>query len=132
MIQSIVPFNLIGSANGGQNNFTLIGEHMNLRDLRYIVAVADFGHFGRAAEACNVSQPTLSGQIRKLEEELGLAIFERVGHTVRPTAPGGQILDHARRALAAAEDIVSVAASATRSAGRARCISASSRRLGPI
>jgi LysR family transcriptional regulator, hydrogen peroxide-inducible genes activator len=82
---------------------------MNLRDLRYIVAVADFGHFGRAAEACNVSQPTLSGQIRKLEEELGLAIFERVGHTVRPTAPGGQILDHARRALAAAEDIVAVA-----------------------
>ncbi len=85
---------------------------MNLRDLRYIVAVADFGHFGRAADACNVSQPTLSGQIRKLEEELGLAIFERVGHTVRPTAPGEQILAHARRALAAAEDIVSVAESA--------------------
>ncbi len=85
---------------------------MNLRDLRYIVAVADFGHFGRAAEACNVSQPTLSGQIRKLEEELGLAIFERVGHSVRPTAPGEQILAHARRALAAAEDIVSVAAAA--------------------
>ena len=85
---------------------------MNLRDLRYIVAVADFGHFGRAAEACNVSQPTLSGQIRKLEEELGLAIFERVGHTVRPTAPGEQILAHARRALGAAEDIVSVAESA--------------------
>jgi LysR family transcriptional regulator, hydrogen peroxide-inducible genes activator len=85
---------------------------MNLRDLRYIVAVADFGHFGRAAEACAVSQPTLSGQIRKLEEELGLAIFERVGHSVRPTAPGAQILAHARRALAAAADIVSVAAAA--------------------
>ncbi|QAY96465.1 LysR family transcriptional regulator [Methylovirgula ligni] len=83
---------------------------MNLRDLRYIVAVADFGHFGRAAEACNVSQPTLSGQIRKLEEELGLAVFERVGHTVRPTLSGGHILAHARRALAAAEDIVAVAA----------------------
>jgi LysR family hydrogen peroxide-inducible transcriptional activator len=85
---------------------------MNLRDLRYIVAVADFGHFGRAAEACNVSQPTLSGQIRKLEEELGLVIFERVGHSVRPTSPGEQILAHARRALAAAEDIVSVAEAA--------------------
>ena len=82
---------------------------MNLRDLRYIVAVSDFAHFGRAAEACSVSQPTLLGQIRKLEEELGLAIFERVGHSVRPTAPGEQILAHARRTLAAAEDIVSVA-----------------------
>ncbi len=116
--------NLIGSANDGQNNFKLgtrslfpcVSEtggderkNMNLRDLRYIVAVADFGHFGRAAEACNVSQPTLSGQIRKLEEELGLAIFERVGHSVRPTAPGGQILDHARRAVSAADDIVAVA-----------------------
>ncbi len=82
---------------------------MNLRDLRYIVAVADFGHFGRAAEACNVSQPTLSGQIRKLEEELGLAIFERVGRSVRPTVAGAQILAYARNALAAAEDIVAVA-----------------------
>lgn len=82
---------------------------MNLRDLRYIVAVADFGHFGRAAEACNVSQPTLSGQIRKLEEELGLAIFERAGRSVRPTAAGAQILAYARNALTAAEDIVAVA-----------------------
>ncbi len=82
---------------------------MNLRDLRYIVAVADFGHFGRAAAACNVSQPTLSGQIRKLEEELGLAVFERVGRSVRPTPAGAQILLYARNALAAADDIGAVA-----------------------
>ncbi|HKH80032.1 MAG TPA: LysR substrate-binding domain-containing protein [Methylovirgula sp.] len=82
---------------------------MNLRDLRYIVAVADCGHFGRAAEACNVSQPTLSGQIRKLEEQLGLAIFERVGRSVRPTNAGAQILVYARNALAAADDIAAVA-----------------------
>ena len=47
---------------------------MNLRDLHYVVAVADHGHFGRAAAACNVSQPTLSGQILKLEAELGVRI----------------------------------------------------------
>lgn len=82
---------------------------MNLRDLRYIVSVADHGHFSRAAEACNVSQPTLSGQIRKLEDELGLAIFERVGRTVRPTPAGTQILAYARNALAAADDIVAIA-----------------------
>ena len=44
---------------------------MNLRDLRYLVAVAEHRHFGRAAEACFVSQPTLSTQVRKLEDELG-------------------------------------------------------------
>jgi LysR family transcriptional regulator, hydrogen peroxide-inducible genes activator len=82
---------------------------MNLRDLRYIVAVADLGHFGRAAEACSVSQPTLSGQIRKLEDELGLAIFERVGRGVRSTPAGAQILLYARHALAAADDITGVA-----------------------
>ncbi len=82
---------------------------MNLRDLRYIVALADFGHFGRAAQACNVSQPTLSGQIRKVEGELGLAIFERGGRTARPTAAGAQILVYARNALAAAADIAAVA-----------------------
>ena len=82
---------------------------MNLRDLRYIVALADYGHFGKAAEACHASQPTLSGQILKLEDELGVAIFERSGRSVRPTAAGAEILAHARRAIAAADEITTVA-----------------------
>jgi LysR family transcriptional regulator, hydrogen peroxide-inducible genes activator len=82
---------------------------MNLRDLRYIVALADLGHFGRAAEACHVSQPTLSGQILKLEEELGTAIFERSGRGLRPTSAGAEILVHARRAIAAADEIMTIA-----------------------
>jgi LysR family hydrogen peroxide-inducible transcriptional activator len=79
---------------------------MNLRDLRYIVAVADLGHFGKAAEACNVTQPTLSGQILKLEEELGVTIFERTGKSFILSAPGAQILDYARRAVEAADEIL--------------------------
>ncbi len=50
---------------------------MNLRDLRYLVALAEHLHFGRAAEACFVSQPTLSTQIRKLEDELKVTLIER-------------------------------------------------------
>ena len=82
---------------------------MNLRDLRYIVALADYGHFGKAAEACHASQPTLSGQILKLEDELGVAIFERSGRSVRPTAAGAEILAQARRAIAAADEITTIA-----------------------
>jgi len=82
---------------------------MNLRDLQYILSVADLGHFGKAAEACNVSQPTLSGQILKLEEELGVRIFERIGRQIRVTQVGEQILDHARKAVDAAGDITLLA-----------------------
>jgi LysR family transcriptional regulator, hydrogen peroxide-inducible genes activator len=69
---------------------------MNLRDLKYILAVADTRHFGRAAERCFVSQPTLSGQIKKLEEELGVTIFERTNRSVEITPIGETILAHAR------------------------------------
>ena len=65
---------------------------MNLRDIQYIIAVAETRHFGKAAERCYVSQPTLSGQIRKLEEELGVAIFERTSRSVAITPVGEQIL----------------------------------------
>jgi len=84
-------------------------RRMNLRDLQYIVSVAELGHFGRAAAACHVSQPTLSGQILKLEEELGVAVFERVGKRVRPTPVGEQIIAHARKAIGAALDISATA-----------------------
>src|ERR1700753_804069 len=85
---------------------------MNLRDLHYLLAVAELGHFGRAAAACNVSQPTLSAQILKLEDELGVRIFERVGRMVRTTAAGEEILAHARIAINAAADIVAAAKAA--------------------
>ncbi|NCC29858.1 MAG: LysR family transcriptional regulator, partial [Gammaproteobacteria bacterium] len=72
---------------------------MNLRDLKYILAVAETRHFGRAAERCFVSQPTLSGQIKKLEEELDVVIFERTNRSVEVTPVGEAILGHARLAL---------------------------------
>ena len=83
---------------------------MNLRDLQYVVRVADLGHFGRAATACHVSQPTLSGQILKLEQELGVAIFERSGRQIRLTRAGEKIVTEARRATEAAESIATIAA----------------------
>lgn len=84
---------------------------MNLRDLKYILAVADTRHFGRAAERCFVSQPTLSGQIKKLEDELGVVIFERTNRSVEITPVGEDILAHARLALEQAEAIQQVARS---------------------
>lgn len=84
---------------------------MNLRDLEYAVAVAEHEHFGRAAEACHVSQPTLSGQIRKLEAELGAPLFERGRGGVRITDLGRSVVAEARGVLAGAERI--------RDAGRA-------------
>lgn len=78
---------------------------MTFRDLEYALALERLGHFSRAAAACEVSQPTLSGQIRKLEDELGVAIFERDGRTVRVTPAGRTILDLARAAVRAAADM---------------------------
>ncbi len=85
---------------------------MNLQELRYFAAVVEHRHFGRAAEACNVSQPTLSSQLRKLEEELGVTLLERTNKRVDLTPVGRQILDHARRALAETAQIESVARAA--------------------
>ena len=78
---------------------------MNLRDLRYLTALAELRHFGRAAEACHVSQPTLSTQIRKLEEELGVALVERAPRQVMLTPVGRDIADRARRVLADVEQM---------------------------
>ena len=85
---------------------------MNLQDLRYLVAVAEHRHFGRAAEACHVSQPTLSSQIRKLELDLGVTLLERTNKRVEMTPVGRQILSHARQALAHAGEIEHVAQAA--------------------
>jgi LysR family transcriptional regulator, hydrogen peroxide-inducible genes activator len=82
---------------------------LNLQDLRYLVAVAENRHFGRAAEACGVSQPTLSSQIRKLEDGLGVKLLERTNKRVDLTPVGSQIVEHARRALAAASEMEAVA-----------------------
>lgn len=78
---------------------------MNLRDLKYIIAVAETRHFGKAAERCSVSQPTLSGQIKKLEEELGVAIFERTNRSVEITPVGQDIVAHARQMMEQADAI---------------------------
>jgi len=82
---------------------------MNLRDLKYIIAVAETRHFGKAAERCFVSQPTLSGQIKKLEDELGVAIFERTSRSVEITPVGLAILEHARQILEQADVIEQLA-----------------------
>src|SRR5688500_16907401 len=78
---------------------------MNLRDLRYLVALADHRHFGRAADASFVSQPTLSTQIRKLEEELGVSLVERAPRKVMLTPIGRDIAERARRIVAEADQL---------------------------
>ncbi|MFJ7281298.1 transcriptional regulator CynR [Pseudomonas sp. NPDC099000] len=72
---------------------------MLLRHLRYLLAVADHGGFTRAAEALHVSQPTLSQQIRQLEETLGVSLFDRTSRTVKPTDAGEAYIECARRVL---------------------------------
>ena len=78
---------------------------MTLRDLEYLVALAETRHFGRAAGRCHVSQPTLSAQVRKLEDSLGVALVERRPRKVALTAAGVAVVERARRMLRDAEDI---------------------------
>ncbi len=82
---------------------------MNLRDLRYFVALAESRHFGKAAERCFVSQPTLSAQIKKLENYLGVQLLERQPRKVTLTETGQKILPLARRILQESDEIVSLA-----------------------
>jgi LysR family hydrogen peroxide-inducible transcriptional activator len=83
---------------------------VTLTELRYIVAVARQRHFGRAAEACFVSQPTLSVAVKKLEGELGLALFERGPGEVSVTPAGQRIVEQAQRVLEEAARIREIAA----------------------
>ena len=78
---------------------------MNIRDLSYICAVARLGHFGRAAESCHVSQPALSSQIKKLEQELGVQIFERDNKSVHLTEVGEKIVELAQETLRSVDHI---------------------------
>jgi LysR family hydrogen peroxide-inducible transcriptional activator len=85
---------------------------MNLRDLRYLVAVADLRSFIKAADQCFVSQPTLSTQIKKMEDSLGAPLFERTNKKVLPTALGEQVVASARRILLEIDTIHQLAGNA--------------------
>ncbi|MEZ8132201.1 MAG: LysR family hydrogen peroxide-inducible transcriptional activator [Polaribacter sp.] len=84
---------------------------MTLTELRYIVTLAQSQHFGKAAQLCNVSQPTLSIAVKKLESELGVSLFERSKSNVRPTPVGQQIIQQSQRVLDEASTIKDIAKS---------------------
>ncbi|MFI4956684.1 MAG: DNA-binding transcriptional regulator OxyR [Gammaproteobacteria bacterium] len=86
---------------------------MNLRDLKYLVAVAEYEHFGKAADACFVSQPTLSMQIKKLEETLGVILIERTNKSVLFTEIGRAIVAQAQEVLHQAQSLKELARQAT-------------------
>lgn len=82
---------------------------MTLTELRYIVTLAQQQHFGQAAELCHVSQPTLSIAVKKLEQELGVELFERSKNSVRPTPIGEQVVAQAQRVLEESASIKDIA-----------------------
>lgn len=82
---------------------------MTLTELRYLVALSETGHFRKAADACNVSQPTLSIAIKKLEQELDITLFERARHKVSPTPVGERIVKQAQTVLREASNLVTLA-----------------------
>jgi LysR family hydrogen peroxide-inducible transcriptional activator len=88
-------------------------KDMNLKDLKYLVALADTGHFGKAAERTFVSQPTLSAQVKKLEEYLGVKLVERQPKNLQLTEVGRQVVVRARRMLDESEEIIALARSNT-------------------
>jgi LysR family hydrogen peroxide-inducible transcriptional activator len=85
---------------------------LKLKDLRYLVAVADLRHFGRAAARCFVSQPTLSAQLKKLEQCLGVQLIERTPNNVSLTAAGEEVVARARRIIESSDEVVALAAAA--------------------
>lgn len=98
---------------------------VSIRQLEYVVAVAETLGFHRAAQRCHVSQPTLSAQIQKLEDSLGVRVFERDKRRVLLTTAGAAVVEHARRVLVEMDDLVA-------SATRARDPFAGTLRLGVI
>lgn len=82
---------------------------LSLRDIEYVVSVAATGSFTAAAEACGVAQPSLSAQVRKVERQLGIVLFERTGRSVRPTPAGAAVIEQARSVLGEARRMFDVA-----------------------
>ncbi len=82
---------------------------MTLTELRYLVALSETGHFRKAAEQCNVSQPTLSIAIKKLEAELGISLFERSRHKVTATPTGARIVEQAQTVLQETQNLLHLA-----------------------
>ena len=81
---------------------------MNIQQLKYIVALDRFRNFAKAAEACDISQPTLSAMLAKLEEELDIRIFERTNRNVKPTTAGEKVIRQAQKALMETERIAEI------------------------
>jgi LysR family hydrogen peroxide-inducible transcriptional activator len=82
---------------------------LKLKDLRYLVALADERHFGKAAQRCFISQPTLSAQLKKLEDYLGVQLIERQPKQISLTEAGEQIVARARRILEASDEVLALA-----------------------
>lgn len=87
----------------------MLMANFTLKQLRYFEALAAQGHFGRAADLCNVSQPALSMQIKELEEQLGTPLFERAARQVRLTSFGEAFSGHARAVLRGADELSDMA-----------------------
>jgi LysR family hydrogen peroxide-inducible transcriptional activator len=99
-----------GFLSSGQNTASCIIPPMTLTELRYVVAVARERHFGRAADKCAVTQPTLSVAIKKLEDELGVILFERATSEIKVTEIGTRLVAQAERVLAEAGRVTEIAA----------------------
>src|SRR6185312_10383389 len=102
LIQSINFIISIGNAN----HSSVPMADLKLKDLQYLVALADEKHFGRAAQRAHVSQPTLSAQLKKLEDYLGVQLIERNPKQVTLTEAGEQIVARARRIIEASDEVV--------------------------
>ena len=72
---------------------------LNIKDLKYLLALSEHQHFAKAAEACFISQPALSIQLKKIEAFLGIQLFERTNKRVRVTLAGKKIIEHANQVL---------------------------------
>lgn len=96
---------------------------MNLQQLKYIVAINRFRNFAKAADSCNISQPTLSAMLLKLEEELDVRIFDRTNKQVTPTSAGEKIILQAKKTLLELEKITELVAEEKNQIGKSLSLS---------